>query len=578
MVRWAYLIPRIIIISLIALAIWVGFDPLFRQVVQHKLQDATGAKVEIGHLRYSMSNQKIFVKDVAFADPRAPMRNLLQADMAYVELDRESLLSRRVVIERGETSRVVFGAPRTDPGILPGYPQRESMAEFSWKPKAMTSIERLGIEWLDQFPPNDSTDLTSDKLELVQLNRELAAYWTEQLRIQAENIEAIQRQRAELSSTKKDDGNPLRRHFVNTHVQFEALKQQTRELTTRLIELESTALNDRKRLTAAFQNDSEKIRAGIQTTRFDSESVSNLLLTRLQEERIAEIVGWFSWFRSVVPDPQLDFQSHSQRGADIVFPGTVPAPGFLIKSIELEGEGRFANQHFNFAGTAFDLSSQPATHDKPASFELRAQGEQHVIVSCTIDRRGEVPTDTLNILCPDLEISEQLLGEENSLLVTLGPASRIQADIQITATGNQLAGELVFRHSNVSLHVDQLHDFVGGEDTALQLNQGLAAVDRFETRSKLSGTLENYDYQFESDLGDRFANAANQLLRDKCERSVEQQSRQIQKLLTAQSDQLTNNVLREIRRMTKLLEAEQIQIASLKSSQATENGRLRRIR
>ena len=55
MTRWKYLIPRLIILSLIALAVWVGSDPLIRRVLVNNLESATGAKVEIGHLRTSVS-------------------------------------------------------------------------------------------------------------------------------------------------------------------------------------------------------------------------------------------------------------------------------------------------------------------------------------------------------------------------------------------------------------------------------------------------------------------------------------------------------------------------------------------
>ena len=43
MTRWTYLIPRLIILSLIALALWVGSDPLVRHVLVKNLESTTGA-------------------------------------------------------------------------------------------------------------------------------------------------------------------------------------------------------------------------------------------------------------------------------------------------------------------------------------------------------------------------------------------------------------------------------------------------------------------------------------------------------------------------------------------------------
>lgn len=577
MVRWAYLIPRIVILVLIALAVWVGSDPMCRYIVLNKLQNATGAKVEIGHLRYSPSNQKLYLKDLVFADARWPMRNLFQAEMAYLELDPASLLRRQVVINRGETSRVVFGAPRTVSGALPGSASRNEVEQFKWKPRKFEPIENIGLAWLDQFPADKATAPETDDLELVQIVRKLDGYWKTQLRSQSDSIAVLKQQRTELAKAAVDDGNPLRKNFVNAESRFETLALKTKAINERLIELERAALSDRERLTLAFNRDFQKLRQSFHATSFKSDSVSKLLLTKLQEERISEIVGWFKWFRSVVPDPELDFQPKRQRGVDLPLPGVEPRPGFLIKSIDVEGEGRFANRHIDFAGVAYNLTTEPKDHDKPASFELHAQGDQHVIVSCTLDRRGELPTDRLNVLCPDMELPEQFLGEEKSILVTMGPASRIQADIQINATGDQLSGELVFRHSNVSLHVDKLNELVGGGDAALQLNQGLASIDRFETRVTLSGTLEDYEYQFQSDLGSRFATAANQLLDDNQEREIERRKIQLEELLTKQLAQLNNEILPEIRSLAKLLDAERTEIASRRDSQSEPESRLPKI-
>ena len=184
----------------------------------------------------------------------------------------------------------------------------------------------------------------------------------------------------------------------------------------------------------------------------------------------------------------------SKRGLDLKIPLAKKTPGLLIKSIDIEGEGRFANRHTKFAGTAFNLSSHPHLLDQPASFELRAQGDQHVIVNCVLDRRSERSIDSLNIVCPDLEIRDsQILGEPNSLQVTMGPRSRIQGDIKIQAIDNQLSGEIIFRRSNVALHVDKLNSLAGGDDTALKINQGLSGLNQFESRIQISGTFEDYN-------------------------------------------------------------------------------------
>ena len=128
---------------------------------------------------------------------------------------------------------------------------------------------------------------------------------------------------------------------------------------------------------------------------------------------------------------------------------------------------------------------------------LAIGGNQHVVVKCEIDRRTKTPIDKLMIQCPDLVVDARTLGHAKSMLVSMGPASRVQAEIDIQITGEQLSGSLVFRHSNVSLHVDNLHDLAGGADTALRLNQDLVTVNKFKSEVQIAGTLSDFEFEFQ---------------------------------------------------------------------------------
>ena len=577
MVRWTYLFPRLIIVALIALAMWVGSDPLIKSVIVHNLQNMTGAKIEIGQLRCSLPNQKIFVKDVAFADPRYPMKNLFQAEMAYVDLSQDRLLRREIVIEEGQASGVRFGAARTDPGILEGSPIL-APEENLWKPKTFEPVEKIGLRWVDRLPPDDTEVITLNQLELVQTIQTTDQFWQEQLQARENEIAEIRKTTAQFIALAKTHlDNPLRPTFVDSDSKLDWITEHTKAVQNQLFDLQRSTETHRESLQLAHSRDFQRLKQSGKVTSFDSDSASELLLTKAQEDYVAEVIGWFHWFQSSIPAP-VSFQAKHQRGSDLPLAGIKYGPDFLIRAIDLEGEGRFASRHFEFAGTAKDLTPTPGRHDLPATFELHAQGNQHLIMSCTLDRRNDQEIDKLTIICPDLELDGRMLGEENSMLVTLGPASRIQSDIQIQTINGQLTGELVFRHSNVSLHVDKLHDLAGGADTALRMNQGLAAVDQFQTRVTLSGTVEDYEYEFQSDLGSRFANAVNALLLEKGDHLITQQKQALDKMLSAQLKRIDEEYLPEIRRLTTKLDQESVEIASLRDALPKQSNRPKKMR
>ncbi len=579
MMRLSYLIPRLIILSLFVLAVWAGSDPLIQRAVIKNMENAIGAKVEIAQLRTSSNKQKLFVKQLAIADPRDPLKNMIQADMVYLELDPQSLLERRIVIENSQTSQVVFNAPRTKPGSLDGSSSSHS-DQPSWQPKSFEPIETLGRRWLDQLPISNELPAEQNHFSLLVTAKTYNDFWTKELASQKQSISALRSRTKKLKSVAENNlQNPLRPNKLDSGSVFTEVTAKSQLLSKNLIELENALLKHRTALKAAYKNDLSKLSQPRDSASFDGEAVTKLLLTKAEEKNINEIVEWFHWFRSALPDPHSDFRPSSERGENIVFQRANLKPKFLIKTINLAGEGRFANRHASFAGSANHLTSQPELHDQPASFELRAQGgEHHIILTCVLDRRGDSWKDTLKITCPDLEIDGQQLGERNSMLVTLGPQSRIQAEVDLQAIDDQLSGNVIFRHSNVSLHVDQLNDLAGGSTAALRMNQAIGNLKHFETRVEIGGTVDDYTYKLESDLGEQFAKLANGALSDDNENTERKRKLALKQVYDRQIEKLEKEVIPQIRELAQLLEDEVYEIANIKDIIPSSNSRLPRIR
>ncbi len=249
--------------------------------------------------------------------------------------------------------------------------------------------------------------------ESVKLARDSQSRWEELLAKHRVDIARINPMIAKLRrDLNKDSGNPLRKPDQQSQIkqELERLEAEAAEIRSHLAELQVEIAKEKQALWNAKNRDQQKLNQLTGGNRFDSDSMSQLMLYRSQAELVEEVVQWFRWFRTSIPDPHQHLKTKSNRGVQVVFKQVKPQPGFLIKKLDLEGEGRFANQHLNFAGTAYNLSTQPSLHAEPASFELRAQGNQHIIVSCEIDRRQSTPLDSLHIQCPDLKLEGQALG------------------------------------------------------------------------------------------------------------------------------------------------------------------------
>lgn len=565
MPRWTYIIPRLIILGLIFLALWAGADPLTRQFVVHQLEDAAGAKVDIGQLRFSLSTEKLFLKDVMVADRREPTRNLVQADMAYLDVDLASLWNRRLVIRDGQTSRVIFGSPRTTSGKLDNAPATPANPPFEERFVALQSLSPFAQTWLDSLEPVTPTTLDTQELHLVRVATDLEQQWDPALSRLAQQVQQIQKNASTFKQAiQQDDGNPLRDQWRdNWFIQLESVQKNADQVRERVRELAQQLETDRGRLQEAREQDAAEIANSIHQTRFQADDLSRLLLDRMHAQYVDQIVNHFRWFRQALPDPAEDFRPKLQRGINFPRPGS-QGPQFLIKNLELNGEGEFLGQHFNFSGRAHDLTPQPRLHDQPARFELRAQGQQHVIVTCVLDRRTGEPVDQLQIVCPELEMDEQKLGDPESLWVTLGPAGLVQADVDLTAHGDQLAGTITLRHRNLSFHVDHLHELAGGETTALHMNQGLALVKEFDSTIEVFGEIDQYQHRATSDLGQKFAAAANSLLSEKKSLAIGRRQEALKKMQQLQEAKL-NDYQQRLQSLAHQLQGETSRIAELRS-------------
>ena len=306
--------------------------------------------------------------------------------------------------------------------------------------------------------------------------------------------------------------------------------------------------------------------------KLDGDQLSKLLLADLHAGFVEQSVEMFRWFRNARPEISQDFAPKSQRGVDVCIKGTTANPSIWIKKIEINGEGRLLGQHFDFAGNAYNLSTEPELLDEPATFEIHAQGQQHAAVACTLDHSKQEPVDTITISCPELNLGERTLGNKNSLQLTLGDSNNVSAEVNLTSAGDQISGTIKLLYTDVVLHVDSLNDFAGGQTAALQMNEGVTAIGKFESMITISGDQHKVVFKSQSDLGQQFATAINKTLKQRTGNSIQQQLDTLQAIKTQAVQQLQTKVEDQLQLLQAAISSNQTRIANLESATKTQNG------
>ena len=524
MSRWSYLPSRLVILGLILLALWASADPISQMIVVRSIENRTGGKVEVAQLRCSIGNQKLYLKELVLSDPEHADRNLLQADMAYLDFDASALWRRQLVITDGQTSRLMFGTPRSSGQPEPLSLADEANATSHW---VTSSAEELGQAWLDNLvlPNNNLNKIT--ELQTAQANKRIVAFWDQQLQQMAKTVVDIKQLTAELNQLAAEDqsaNNPLRRKWQGgSNSRLREMETQNKNVAVQMESLREQLRKDVAAIEQAHVADVQKISGSITALELDGDQLSDLLLEDLHADFVNQSVEMFQWFRKVRPEISSDFAPKSQRGVDIPIKGSLVRPDCWVKKIEINGEGRLLGQHFDFSGNAYNLATEPELLDVPATFEIHAQGKQHAAIICKLDRTRAEPVDSVKITCPELSLGERTLGHKNSMQLTLGGSNKVFAEVDLESVGEQVSGTIKLRYSNIALHVDSLNDFAGGRVSALQMNEGVIAIDNFESVIKISGDQNKVVFESQSNLGQRFATAINSTLKQRTGNAVQQQ-------------------------------------------------------
>ena len=572
MSRWTYLPPRLVILGLVSLAIWASADPLTRMIIVSGIENRTGGKVDVAQLRCSIGNQKLYLKEIVLADPDDANRNLLQADMAYLNFDANALWRRQLVVTDGQTSRLMFGTPRA-PAPATALAQVEEKPPVS--DLAGDKTEKIGQAWLDGLVlPNNQLAKLAD-LETTQANERIVASWDKELQQVAQAVVEIKKLTADLKDLAGQDrsaNNPLRRKWQdNSNLRLQAMETQNKDVAVKVASLRERLRNDIASIERAQQIDAEKISKSATPMQLDGDRLSSLLLADVHASFVDQSVEMFKWFRNARPEISQDFAPKSQRGVDVRIKGTSANPSCWIKKIEINGEGRLLGQHFDFSGNAYNLSTEPELLDEPATFEIHAQGQQHAAVACTLDHSDQEPVDTIKITCPELNLGERTLGEKDSLQLTLGDSNKVSAEVNLTSVGDQVTGTIKLRYTDVALHVDSLNDFAGGRVAALQMNEGVTAIKNFESVITIRGDQNQIVFESQSDLGQQFASAINKTLKQRTGNSIQQQLDALQAIKVEVVDQLQSRVESQLQRLQAAISGNQSRIANLETATKSQN-------
>jgi uncharacterized protein (TIGR03545 family) len=526
MIRWAYLVPRLVLVGIVVLVVWLTFDPLLRFMTIHTGQAVTLAKWDIDEAMTSLWQQKVGFVGVQVADPRSPMKNLFQADEIALAVESRPLTQRCLVVKEGRVSGLRFNTDRTTSGEV------DPLFRLQWQIPALPQIdidEQLAANvidrWLQKLLPLLSQEAAREieQLESVKLAKELMERWpaeyarmenhAEQLKVRIEQLRA---------SADAQPADPVQQieHSSKIVAEVDRIVHDLEQFALDMERLKQQAVRDKEAVVVAQKHDAERIRDIFRAENLSPEAMTEYLLRRELGDRVLTIARWIGIARQHIPHQVEDAKPIRMRGEDIVFRKARKYPDVLLRSLAIDGDAAIENEQFHFAGVLTDVTSHPEMVGKPTVIRLQLQGRAAVRVEAVVDQTGPKPRQRVILDCPALPQPERTLGNPDQLAVTISPGNTYWW-ILLDLTGDDLSGQIQVQQTPVRITPKVTPQF-GGASLAASLQAGANQLQSLEAIVDLGGTVTRPTWKIRSDLGPKLVAAIDTAIRHELDaRSVQ---------------------------------------------------------
>jgi len=506
--RWQYVVPRLIVVTAVLLTARYGLDPFVRWALITGGEAALGAKVEVGGLATSLRGGEITLTTIAAANPRKPMRNLLEAEQFRLQLDGRQLLRNRVVVHDGVIRGLKFDSPRTTSGALETTPAKY-IGPSALDP-VIAAAQEKALDWFDGLSGRAEQDLMAS-LATPRVVAELEQSWPKQyeaLKTRADDLRAKSKQiETTFREVKK---NPLRNlpQLEQLQKELAAIQAELRSTLAEIQALPARAKADRQAVDDARKQDEQFLRKHLQLANIDAAEMNSYLLGETASGYVAQAAYWMEQVQKLIPKKKMAAPTRA-RGTNVLFTGR-KQPKMLIERVEFAGAARLDGQPLTFTGELTNAASEPDLHDHPLRLRLSATGALAAELIVQLDRRGKTPHDKLTFDIPKLKLAQRTLGNAQKLAVTVPPGeAALTAEIRLD--GDQLDGVIDVRQSStLAASMPMLRD----DRLATVLHESLSGVDRLEATVRLAGTLKRPEVKIESNVGPQLAEGVNGAVRE----------------------------------------------------------------
>jgi uncharacterized protein (TIGR03545 family) len=496
MIRWRFIIPRILLVAAIVLVIRYGLPPAVRYVTVSAIESATGAKVEMASVDVGLFPPRIRYSEVQIANPSEDksMRNLAQAEAVDLVIDGAALLRRRYVIHDARITGLRFDSDRTTSGHIEREPEPESTEPsmaMKWLSGWMNSAVDSAKSQVDSLVENSETRRRGD-----QIRRR----WKTEYETLAKRAEDLEVSIKDVHQTAKGIENPLRDwpRVDATLTKARSIQEELVAVRKTLDAMPAQVKADVQSMEKAKQADLKRAREALPFDIADGETLGPGLLVRAVRSQIDTMRGYLETGREVSDWTVVKPKVERCRGEAIDLEKRNHSPSVLVRRCEIAGDLRADGKQYTLAGILENLTPQSKLLSEPMRARIRLQGEETIRLDYVRDNSGEITSELLTMHWPEIQAPTIRLGSKDALDLDIRDG-KLELWVQLNTRGDQIEGRLVSRRLGTRIELSGPEKVVRTPMfTALQ--SSLASVNRIEFDASFVGTWKDPELKISSNL------------------------------------------------------------------------------
>ncbi len=566
-VRWGYLVPRFVLLSLFWIAMAFGLDPMLRFGFTTGAGASLGTTVGVDKLQTDLLSPSLLIKRIQIADRDNPKKNAIEIDQFEVKLDRNALLRKKFVVDQAVVSGITWN---TDSTL--SVPQNKSDEQKSWSlpfrlgvGKISDAAKQSGTDLLEELLMQALTPYDPRNLETVQLAKIKEEQWDSRFdtyRLSAKQYKArIEILKKQIELSRK--GNPL--DNLNQYAQIardvDTLIEEGKRLKLEFGQLGTIARDDMNELDAARSRDYGKLRDQIASLPVNPEQFTQTILGPETRRQFEEVSRWIQFVQKIMNVASADYQPERTYGSTISFDQADRLPVFLIREFHLNGVATGSGQPVPFSGLVKNITHAPKQYGKPVQFDLLLSNRGTVHLKGVIDLTGEVPEFSLIAKVETQEFPVQRLADNDKLQFAL-VTGKMQGLVKLKLTGDDIDAQLSWNQSDVSFLVNGNLKLEQAELSKLGfapispvelLRQSVDGINGIHGEASIRGSLKSPAIELRSNIGELVASRLQDefrkealLRREEARMLAEQQIKQQMQKLTGKIEKEYKSVLADL--------------------------------